>query len=131
MKRTRYIKMMAIITFVISLMSGCALIGGPELPGGGGGIDLQPRYINGRYRSEQGRVIEFSSTTRKYKLYTAKEEFQNNNPSIIAKYKILGKQIIFYKESGEEFEDRGILNDDDTQFTWDEYPGETFVRENN
>ncbi len=115
-------------SFIILLFAigGCN-IGVGELPGGGGGIDTQPRYIDGRYQSQQGKVIEFSSKEKKYRLYMNKTELQEANPSIIAEYKILGQQIIFYKETGEEYEDRGILRNNDREFTWDEFPNEVFV----
>ncbi len=98
--------------------------------GGGGSIGSE-RKLSGVYQSDTGKVIVFYENGA-YQLYFKLSEFRARaDADSESEYTVIGKDIVFKDDSGREIPERGILDDQDLSFTWEKYPGETFVKQQN
>jgi hypothetical protein len=116
---------MALLLFFAAFGVGCAMIG----DGGGGGIDnTEPRFINGTFKSEQGKVVVFVNDGS-YKFYPNEERVTNQQPEISSKYEIKGNDITLEREDGTPFAEPAKLSEDGSSFTWPDHPGEIFTKQ--
>lgn len=106
------------------VLSSCGVIGG-----GGGGNDNERKFAEQAiYRvANSGKTIVFDPIGN-YQYYFSLDNFNNKQPTVSSKYRILGSEIAFQKDDGTEYEARGILAAGDASFTWAEHPEETFAK---
>jgi len=103
-------------------MSGCFGIGG-----GGGGITPTPTFLNGTFKSEQGKIFVLAEDGS-YQFFPSEEKQSSNEPELNSKYEVLDKNIVFERADGSKFSEPAKLSEDGKSFTWAEYPGETFTK---
>ena len=125
MRFLRYTSVLFALVMLAWIGSGC--FGGLD-DGGGGGVGSE-RKLTGTYQSNTGKVIVFSDNGA-YQLYFKLSEFQaKDDADSEAEYTVIGKDIVFKDDAGQEIPERGVLDEQDQSFTWEKYPGETFTKQ--
>ena len=118
-KRTTTLTML--IVSAVALLAACGEVSGT--PG------TTPRYIAGTFKGTKTEKSVTFTTGGKFDVYMNTADLKAGVAGEQGTYHVEGTDIVFVRANGTEFEEVGKLSADEKSFTWDEFPGETFVRQ--